>query len=96
MVYVDELRPWGWMMYGRRVDSCHMLTDGAVEELHAMAAKLGLSRSYFQGPPKHAPHYDLVKSKRDQALALGACFVSGRSEQWIELLRHGRQLQRTG
>lgn len=34
-----------------------------------MAAKLGLRREWFQNKP-HAPHYDLVPSKRTLALKL--------------------------
>jgi hypothetical protein len=76
MIVVDELRTYppeaikpAARRYGNRW--CHMLTDGSKEELHAFAAKLGLSRSSFQ---EHATlwHYDLVPSKRLLALRLGA------------------------
>jgi hypothetical protein len=44
------------------------------DELHAMAAKIGMKKSWYQGPPKHAnlPHYDLVPSRRAAAVSLGA------------------------
>jgi len=48
-----------------------------LEELHAFAARLGLRRSWFQGPPAHRhPHYDVTSSKRALAIKLGATPVS--------------------
>jgi hypothetical protein len=71
-IYVDPLMPWGWKLYGRKVDSCHMFTDQAdLAELHEMAMKIGLKRGYFQNKPGR-PHYDLVKSRRDAAIEAGA------------------------
>lgn len=71
-IYVDALVDWGWKMRGRLVASCHMFTDSAdIEELHAFAARLGMKREWFQ-PHAIAPHYDLVKSRRDLAVQLGA------------------------
>lgn len=54
-VYVDPLSDWGWK-YGR---SCHLVTDGDVEELHEFATRIGLRRSWFQ-PANGRPHYDLT------------------------------------
>lgn len=75
-VYVDTLvvypNAWGPFLKG----SCHMAAD-TPEELHAMAAKLGMKRAWYQDDPRH-PHYDLVKSKRDKAIQLGAQAVSTR------------------
>lgn len=79
MIYVDDLLPWGKIVkyqnaqasfVGKRHNHmwCHMFADKAdCEELHEFAAKLGLKRSWFQGN-----HYDLVPSKRELALKLGA------------------------
>lgn len=64
-VYVDELI-WEW----RGQLWCHMYAD-TFEELHRMAEDLGLKRSWFQDKPGH-PHYDIVRSKREKAIALGA------------------------
>ena len=77
MIYVDEIQdyPHCRLPYKRW---CHMATDGAIEELHAFAAKLGLRRAWFQGRATH-PHYDLVPSKRAQALRLGAQAVTSRA-----------------
>lgn len=72
-VYVDELKvhrnAWGPFKAG----SCHLMAD-TLDELHAFAKRLGCKRSWFQDHPKH-PHYDLVESFRERALALGAEFV---------------------
>ncbi len=65
-VYVDEPASYGRMLM------CHMLAD-ALEELHAMADKIGVARRWYQGPPKtRTPHYDICKSKRALAVQLGA------------------------
>jgi hypothetical protein len=76
-VYVDDGfvdGDWGFWSGGG-----HMQAD-TLEELHAMADRLGLRRSWFQskpGKPWH-DHYDLTVAKRDQALRLGAIPVSAR------------------
>lgn len=49
---------------------CHLWAD-SVEEMHAMAAKVGMRREWFQDKPGF-PHYDLVPPRRAAALALGA------------------------
>ena len=67
-VYVDE-PIWEWR--GRRW--CHLTADSP-EELHELAARLGLRRRWFQskpGQPWH-DHYDLPEDVRDQAVACGA------------------------
>lgn len=72
--YVDALQNYGWGL-GR---SCHLIAD-TLEELHAMAANIGMKRSWFQ--EHSSPHYDLTSSRRKAALELGAiecdrgCFV---------------------
>ena len=70
-VYVDPLMDYGW----RLGPSCHMMADSD-EELHEMAAKIGMRRSWHQPRPPHSvSHYDLVKSRRDRAVRLGAVEV---------------------
>lgn len=79
-IYVDSLIEWGrpggysnsqaervGARHGHRW--CHMVSDQGPDapELHAMAAKLGLKRAWFQGD-----HYDLVPTKRAAALSAGA------------------------
>lgn len=52
-------------------------TPENVEELHEFAARVGMKRAWFQGPPRHRlPHYDLTLGKRAIALRLGAIPVS--------------------
>ena len=70
-VYVDA----SIHTYGRMV-MCHMIAD-TLEELHAMADRIGVDRRWFHA--KSSPHYDLCKSKRTMAVQAGA----------LELDRHG-------
>jgi hypothetical protein len=70
-VYVDYARtPFG------RMRMSHMLAD-SLEELHAMAARIGLKRSWFQGQAS-TPHYDVCEATRARALQLGAIPVDRR------------------
>ena len=52
---------------------CHLVSDASFDELHAFAARLGISRRYFQGD-----HYDLPEHLRARALELGARPVTTR------------------
>ena len=69
-VYVDPIRehpPFhGWTLW------CHMIADSE-EELHRMAARLGMRREWYQGD-----HYDLRPDDRALALSLGAEEMSTR------------------
>lgn len=80
-VYVDNMRA----KYGRMV-MCHMLADTDAE-LHAMAAKIGVARKWFQAPPKHDPHYDIALSKRAAAVAGGAVEVTLRQMAAMNMRR---------
>jgi hypothetical protein len=64
-VYVDTMRA----RYGRMI-MCHMAADSE-EELHAMAAKIGVARRHYQGD-----RYDICLAKKKLALAAGAIEVS--------------------
>jgi hypothetical protein len=75
MVYVDKLQ----IYIKEQIDPlarkygaqwCHLFSDNE-QELHEFASKLGLRRDWFQNK-KSFPHYDIVKSKRQQAIVLGA------------------------
>ena len=66
-VYVDAAI-WRWA--GRKW--CHLMADDQAE-LHRFAARLGIHRSSYQGPPAtSAPHYDITSFERDRALRMGA------------------------
>jgi Protein of unknown function (DUF4031) len=66
-VYVDD-PIWRW----QGLKWCHLLADD-LDELHRFAARLGIHRMSYQGPPKTgAPHYDLTGFERNRAIALGA------------------------
>jgi len=79
MIMVDELvvHPNAWGPF--RGGSCHLTTDGSIEELHAFAKRLGMRRSWFQEHPV-TPHYDLVPARRSRALVLGAVYVPAREQ----------------
>lgn len=68
-VYVDDMRA----PYGRMV-MCHMLADND-NELHAMAAQIGVARKWHQKPGTPHSHYDICLSKRAKAVQLGAVEV---------------------
>jgi len=69
MVYVDDMNAPATV---GRLHSiwCHMYADTDAE-LHAMARRIGLRRSWFQYS-QHLPHYDVTAQKRVQALKAGA------------------------
>lgn len=76
-VYVDApIWPFGRMMM------CHMLAD-TPSELHAMADKIGVARRWFQR--SRYPHYDICKSKRSKAVALGAVEIC--RARFVEIAR---------
>jgi hypothetical protein len=82
-VYVDEAI-WRWK--GRRW--CHLMADD-IGELHRFAARLGIHRLSYQGPPKTAaPHYDITGFERDRAIRLGAVPVGRR--EIVEVFRRVR------
>ena len=78
-IYVDPLHKYRLtpdVLRDRYGDTwCHMGTDGSVEELHAFAKAIGLRRGWFQDVAK-IPHYDLIPSKREEAIKQGAKEVS--------------------
>lgn len=82
-VYVDPAR----YPYGRMI-MCHMIAD-TEEELHDMADRIGVRQVHFQDGAR--PHYDICKTKRAQAVRLGAQEVSSK-----ELVRRLREAQVDG
>ncbi len=69
--YVDQIQKWPGGGRTFRDGSCHLIAD-TLDELHAMADRIGMKRAWFQPAPASAPHYDLVPSRRAKAVALGA------------------------
>lgn len=68
-VYVDDaVHPWRGQRWA------HLMAD-TLDELHAMAAQLGIPRRAFQNKPSGA-HYDVPAPLREQALRLGAQAIS--------------------
>lgn len=66
-VYVDDVRhPFGNMIM------CHMWAD-SLDELLAMADRIGVQRRWLQQPPKASwVHFDISLGKKAQAMAAGA------------------------
>jgi hypothetical protein len=69
-VLVDPLREYPHARLSVR-HWCHLAVDGAFDELHAFADRLGIPRRRFQGD-----HYDLPPHLRARAIQLGAEEVS--------------------
>lgn len=71
-VYVDNMkRPY------RRMIMVHMIADSD-EELHAMAALIGVQRKWWQPPDRGGSHYDICLAKKGLAMAAGAVSVTAR------------------
>lgn len=84
MILVDPLTHYAKSPLGPR-SWCHMVSDTSLTELHEFAERIGMKRAWFQGD-----HYDLVASRRNAALRLGAVAVTGR--QLVERMVGRRKL----
>ncbi len=89
-VYLDDWRQparLGWVD-----DRWSHLVGDTDEEVHELAARLGMRRSWFQvsarGP--HRNHYDLPERARPEAIALGAVPVTWRQMGRILRARRAR------
>jgi hypothetical protein len=73
-VYVDD-------MYApfRGMKMCHMTAD-TLDELHAMADRIGMRRDWFQD--HNHPHYDVGMGLRAKAVKAGAVEVKFGWEPW--------------
>jgi hypothetical protein len=82
-VYVDDAFIEG--EWGKWNGGGHLQAD-TLDELHTFAASIGLRRAWFQDRsdrPERA-HYDVTRSKRDQAILSGAIpesIVEGRDRR---------------
>lgn len=79
-VYVDDMFQYPMGRFGRMKMS-HMVAD-TEDELHAMAARIGIARKWFQDD-----HYDVSITKRDLAIAAGAVAISLRDLSKIAVAR---------
>ena len=88
--YVYKLPGQGGALFGRtsHPDPWFALTADADDELHALAADLGLTRAMFRpaapGGPRRAPvaaHYDLTPGEHDRAVARGAQPITARDAE---------------
>jgi hypothetical protein len=83
-VYVDA-PIWEW----QGLKWSHLLADD-VDDLHRFAARLGIHRTSYQGPPRTSvPHYDLTSYERKRAIALGAIACS--REEIVAIVRRSRR-----
>lgn len=83
-VYVD-VGVWHW----QGLKWAHLLADDT-DELHRFAARLGIHRASYQGPPRTSvPHYDLTLYERQRAIALGAIACS--REEIVAIVRRTRR-----
>jgi hypothetical protein len=85
-VYLDTARNEFNPKHGRRMVMCHMIAD-TPEELHAMAAKIGMRREWFQGKSSF-PHYDVCLSRKRQAIKYGATVL-----QRLDFINKKRQIE---
>ncbi len=90
-VYVDWLMHHGGSGFFAGKKSCHMFAD-SLNELHEMAEKIGMKRSWFQDNGQSAEHYDLVASRRALAIKYGAIELTERKQigEMINMSRRRR------
>jgi hypothetical protein len=93
-VYVDVLTDYGTngkSAQVRRVfkdGSCHMFTDGPLDELHEFASRLGLRRAWLHDA-RDLPHYDLNATRREAAVRAGA--IECDKYKTVEVMRANRK-----
>lgn len=80
MIFVDNIQLWPTPIRCFKAGSCHLFTDGHVDELHAFASRIGLKRGWFQAH-RVVSHYDLTPARRVRAVAAGAVEVNMR--EWL-------------
>ena len=74
-VYVDDMHTTAMGKFGR-MKMCHMIADSD-DELHAMAARIGVARRWWQSPEQTSgSHYDIAMTKRALAVQAGAVEIT--------------------
>jgi len=66
-VYLDPMVDWGKRIGRAGPRWCHLIAD-TLDELHALAERVGLRRAWFQADSS-MPHYD-IGTDRIRALAI--------------------------
>ncbi len=84
--YVDNMKA----KFGRLV-MCHMVAE-TDDELHAMAARIGVARRWHQKAGTHHSHYDICMAKRELAVGSGAIEVTQRELGAMLLLRRSTRM----
>ncbi len=83
-VYVDDVRH----RFGRMV-MCHMWAD-TIDELLAMADRIGVARKWLQQPPKASwMHFDIALAKKTAAISHGAILTDKYGPVEFEAKRRG-------
>lgn len=83
-VFVDDVRH----RYGRMV-MCHLWAD-TLDELTAMADRIGVARKWLQQPPKASwVHFDISLGKKALAIAAGAVLTDRYGPVEFLARRHG-------
>lgn len=86
-IYVDALADHGWLLRGKPARSCHLFSDGSVQELRAFGFGIGMHANWLQ--MRSVPHFDLTQKRRAAAIAAGAVEVDYRTA--VEIWRALRQ-----
>lgn len=79
-VYIDDMFRYPMGEF-RRMKMSHMIAD-VEDELHAMAARIGIKRQWYQGD-----HYDVSKSCRALAVRYGAVEIPLRTLSAMSMCR---------
>lgn len=87
-VYVDDMQ-LPVMIGEQEMHWSHLLADSETE-LHAFAAKIGISRRWARELDSPIAHYEIAESMRRLALAAGAVPIGYLSPQRAALIRRRR------
>ncbi|OGU55472.1 MAG: hypothetical protein A2V66_11895 [Ignavibacteria bacterium RBG_13_36_8] len=71
MLYIDNLKNYGFIYRGKLIYSCHLFSDN-FQELTIIAEVLKLKQNWIHKSRLSIPHFDLIESKQKLALKLGA------------------------
>jgi len=95
MVFVGELFTCLKNKNWRYNQAAHLFCDKPenIEELHKLAQRIGLKRSWFQSNSV-IHHYDLIASKQKKAIKAGAVFCDRKTE--CTYIRKWRALNKDG